>query len=100
MFEMSDKEKMLGEIMGAMIKHKVDTVSNELRFNNMDINSSEVVLAFNACFHEFTFNFMKALNLVMNGADAEKMGNINEFISILEGRYLDSEDFRKEIMEE
>ena len=100
MFEMSDKEKMLGELVGAMIKHKVDTVSNELRFNNMDINSSEVVLAFYACFHEFTFNFMKALNLVMNGADAEKMGNINEFILILEGRYLDSQDFQKEIMGE
>lgn len=100
MLNMSDEQKMLGELIGKMIQRKVEKVSNELVYDNKELTDPEVTMTFNACFQDFTFIFMKSLNLVLNGADAEKMGNVNEFITLLEAKYQQSEDLRKEVMEE
>lgn len=95
MFELSDKQKMAGELAGEMIKHNVGVVSNELRYGDMELTDDNVKLTFCSSFHEWSFNFMKAFNLRINGNDAEKMGNINEFISILEAAYNESNEFAK-----
>ena len=100
MLDMSDEQKMLGELMGKMIQRFVEKVSNELVYDNKELTDPEVTMTFNACFQDFSFIFMKSLNLVLNGADAEKMGNVNEFITLLEAKYNQSEELRKEVMEE
>lgn len=99
MFEMSDEQKLMGELAGKLIKQNVEEVSNAIIYDNMELTNPDVLLIFTACFHDFTFTFMKALNLVLNGADAEKMGNINEFIQLLEAKYEQSQEFSKALKE-
>lgn len=94
---LSNEDKLLGELVGRIVKTRVERVSNDLIYNNMELTNPEVMVTFNACFHDFSFTFMKALNLVLNGADPEKMGNINEFIQLLEAKYQQSEEIREEI---
>lgn len=92
---MSDEQKLMGELAGKLIKQHVEEVSNAIIYDNMELTPPDVISIFPVCFEDFTF--MKALNLVLNGQNAEKMGNINEFIQLLSVKYEQSEELRKEL---
>ena len=93
-------EDMFYEIMAEEIRKGVEKTANDLRYKNMELNTFESLMAFYVCFQTFSFNFMRAVNLVLNGADADKMGNVNEFINDLEAYYLEFEDVQKAMKEE
>lgn len=100
MYNVFGDDPRFEEFVNGMMENIVLQMSNEIKFNKRDVEDSCVKTTLSCLFKDYSFTFLRSINLVQNGADAEKMGNINEFIDSLEKMYFEGrqelDDFKKE----
>ena len=86
------------EVMKSITKDIVLDISNDLKFNKVDTNHAIVGAVSLICLQEFSFVFLRSLNMALNGADADKMGDVNEFLDKLEAIYLGAKEHKEIVM--
>ena len=75
-----------------MFNDIVLNVNNDLKFGKMNLDDGVFKGIIATIFEDYTFELLRTINLVQNGSDAEKMGNVNDFINDLESIYYDGKD--------
>ena len=90
MFNAFGDDPRFHKIMHDMFDNVVIKMNNDLKFNNKDLHDDVVTTTFYTLIHnENVFTVLRTINLVTNGSDAERMGNVNEFIDLLEEVYFE-----------
>lgn len=86
------------DFIKSMAKKCVIEVNNQLKFKEIDVDDelvkSTILLVFN---EDFGFEFLKTINLAINGADETAFGNVNDFLNKIEALYLEGKSSRDEI---
>jgi len=85
------KKEILNEMMKTIMENAVLQISNDIKTGKLNVDDDIVVCTIHTLLNDFEFNFLKQINLAINGSDAEKMGNVNEFIDELEILFLQGE---------
>lgn len=97
---LSDEERMKGKILGEIIEGIVENTTMQIKIGKLNLDDVNAMMCATACFQEFTFNFMRALALVWYAKDPDKMGDVNQFISLVEAYYRHADEVCEEIKEE
>lgn len=99
MFNEFGNDKKFQKIIQDMIDKMILNVSNDVKFNNLDVDDELVKTTLLAVIHnKIGFEFLKTLNLAINGADEIAFGNVSEFLNKIEVMYNDAETMREEHM--
>jgi len=86
-------KSIMSEIAGNMVLN----ISNDLKFGKINIDDDLVGAAVLVCIQEFSFPFLKSVNFALNSSDADKLGDVNEFIDKLQALYINAENKKKEV---
>lgn len=98
MFDEFGSDPRFMEVMKSITKDIVLDISNDLKFNKVDVEEPIVGAIALISLQEFSFVFLRSLNMALNGVDANKMGDVNEFIDKLEAIYFKAEEHKKLLM--
>ena len=96
-FEVDNGESTLNVgmmIMGAMIQK----ISSDVKSGELALDDELVLNTFYPCFQDFSFEFMRAINMKLNEKDETARRNISAFIDECERMYIaggkDLEEFK------
>ena len=99
MFKEFGDEPIFRNIINSMLDSAIMDVNNDLKFKKIDIDDdivgSVLLMVIN---RNVGFEFLKTINLVLNGANEDAYGNVNEFIDKLTLMYGDAENKRDEFL--
>lgn len=97
MFNEYGNDPIFQKIIKSTLKKMLMQVNNDLKFKEVDINDDLVKATLLMCINEdYCFEFLKTINLVMNGADETAFGNVNEFLNKLENMYIEADLMKEE----
>ena len=96
MFDALGDNPKFQEVIKNIIDKMVLDVNNDLKLKKIDLNEDIVKATLLICINNTTsFDFMRTINLVMNGADEVAFGNVNEFLYNLENIYVLGEELKE-----
>ncbi len=81
-----------------MVEDMVLDMSNDIKFGKVNVDDDVVGAVILICLQKYSCNVLRSINFALNNTDAEKMGNINEFIDKIEALYYKAEAKRDEVM--
>ena len=101
MFKEYGTDPLFKEMIETFIENAILDVNNDLKLRKWDIEDNLVgAVLLMVISHDVGIEFLRTLNLVINGADEIAFGNVNEYLNKLEVIYLQAKDHRdKTLME-
>lgn len=97
LFNEFGNDKGFQSIIQNILNKMILNVSNDVKFNNHDVDEELVKATLLVVINnKVGFEFLRSLNLALNGADEVAFGNVNEFLNKLELMYDDAETMREE----
>lgn len=90
-------QKIIGNIMESMVMQ----VNNDLKFGDLKINDDVVKATLLVSITDnWVFEFLRTINLHLNGADEIAYGNVNDYLNKLETIYLEGDKMKEEHLKE
>ena len=96
MFDELGDDPRFQKMIKETVKNMVMRVNNDLKFKELEVDDDVVKATLLICINEdYCFEFLKTINLVVNGEDETAFGNVAEFLNKLETIYIEA-DLMKE----
>ena len=97
MFNEFGDDPIFQKIIKKTLKDMFIRVNNDLKFKELDIDDDLVKATLLMCINEdYCFEFLKTINLVINGEDATAFGNVNEFLNKIQNMYMEADLMKEE----
>ena len=100
LFDAFGNDPQFIEIMQEMADNAVLDINNDLKYGNLDINHQVVGATLLMIIRRGTagFEFLRTINLVLNGSDETAYANVTDFINKLEVIYIKAEDDKEKTL--
>jgi len=100
LFDAYGKDPHFQKLIMEMVDDMMIDVNNDLKFKKIDLDNPVVAGMVLINFKSVVgINFLRTINLVMNGDDETAFGNVNVFLDKIEELYLKAENQNKKSLQ-
>lgn len=99
LFDAFGNDPKFMEVMQEIVDKTIIDVNNELKYGNVEITDKIVGAVLLVVIRKrVDIEFLRTINLNLNGADETAYGNVNDFLNKLELLYNKAENDKEEVM--